>query len=94
MHDKPHELRVKASGFNMQVEVLHTNMGKKRDLTDADRLKITSMLGYGNSTLEIAKNMNRDHRTIKRFVVSGQTKRKTPKTCHMRRLSLRDIRKL
>ena len=39
----------------MQVEVLDTNMGKKRDLTDADRLKISSMLGYGKSTLEIAK---------------------------------------
>ena len=97
MHDKPHELRVKASGFIMQVEVLHTNMGKKRDLTDTDRLKITSMLlGYSNSTLEIARNMNRDHRTIKRlnFVVFGLTKRKTPKTCHMRRLSPRDVRKL
>ena len=94
MHEKPHELRVKASGFIMQVEVLDTNMGKKRDLTDADRLKIASMLGYGKSTLEIAKNMNRDHRTIKRFVVSGQTKRKTAKRCHLRRLSPRDIRKL
>ena len=94
MHEKPHKLRVKAFGFIMQVEVLDTNMGKKRDLTDADRLKITSMLGYGKSTLEIAKNMNRDHRTIKRFVVSGQTKRKTPKRCHLRRLSPRDVRKL
>ena len=55
MHEKPHELRLKTSGFIMQVEVLDTNMGKKRDLTDADRLKITSMLGYGKSTLEIAK---------------------------------------
>ena len=79
MHEKPHKLRVKAFGFIMQVEVLDTNMGKKRDLTDADRLKITSMLGYGKSTLEIAKNMNRDHRTIKRFVVSGQTKKKLQK---------------
>ena len=33
-------------------------MGKKRNLTDADRLKITSMLGYGKYMLEIAKNMN------------------------------------
>ena len=72
MHEKPHELRVKASCFIMQVEVLDTNMGKKRDLTDADRLKISSMLGYGKSTLEIAKNMNR----LKRFMVSGQTTRK------------------
>ena len=57
-------------------------------------LKITSMLGYGKSTLEIAKNMNRDHRTIERFAVSSQTTRKTPKICHLRRLSPRDIRKL
>ena len=58
MHKKPHGLRLKASGFIMQVEVLGTDMGKKRNFTDADRLKITSMLGYGKSTLEIAKNMN------------------------------------
>ena len=38
---------MKASCFIMQVEVLDTNMGKKRNLTDADRLKISSMLGYG-----------------------------------------------
>ena len=79
MHEKPHELRVKASSFIMQVEVLDTNMGKKRDVTDAYRLKITSMLGYGKSTLEIAKNMNRDLRTIKRLVVSGQPKGKRQK---------------
>ena len=78
----------------MQVVVHDTNMGKKRDLTDADRLKITSMLGYGKSTLEIAKNMNRDHRTMKRFMISGKTTRKTLKRCHSRRLSERDIRKL
>ena len=94
MHEKPHELRVKTSGFIMQIEVLDTNMGKKRDFTDADRLKIASMLGYGKSTLEIAKNMNRGHQTIERFSVSGQTTRKTPKRCHLRRLSPRDIRKL
>ena len=34
MHDKPYELRVKTSGFIMQVEVLDTNMGKKRDFTE------------------------------------------------------------
>ena len=34
--------------------------------------------------------MNRDHRTIKRFVVSEEM----PKRCHLRRLSPRDIRQL
>ena len=52
------------------------------------------MLGYGKSTVETAKNMNRDHRNIERFAVSGQTMRKTPKKCHLRWLSPRDIRKL
>ena len=61
----------------MQVEILDTNMGKKRNPTDADRLKIMSMLGYGKSMLEIAKNMNHDHRAMKKFMVSGQTTRKT-----------------
>ena len=70
--------RVKAYGFIMQVMALDTNMGKESDLTDVDRLKMTcmlgngkSMLGYGKSTLEMAKNMNRDHRTINKFVVFG-----------------------
>ena len=62
--------RVKVCGFIMQVVVLDTNMGKTSDLTDVDRLKITSMLGNGKSTLEIAKNMN--HHTVKKFVLSGQ----------------------
>ena len=78
----------------MQVVVHDPNMGKKRDLPDADQLKITSMLGYGKSTLEIAKNMNRDHRTMKRFMASGKTTRKTLKRCYSSRLSARDIRKL
>ena len=61
MGEKPHERRVKTSGFIMQVEVFDTNMRKKRDVTDAIRLKINSMLGYSKSTLEIAKNIYRDH---------------------------------
>lgn len=69
-------------------------MGKKVGLADVDRVKITSMLGNGMSTQEIAKNMNRDHRTIKKYVYSGKTGRKTPKRSHLRTLSSRDIRKL
>jgi transposase len=94
MLEKQNKSRLKASGFITQGSLLDTNMGKNRDLIDADRLKITSMLGSGKSTLEIAKNMNRDHRTIKKFVFSGKSKRKTPKRSHLRRLSHRDIRKV
>ena len=76
----------------MPIAELGTKMDKKGDLTDVDRLKIT--LCNGKSTLEIEKNLNRDHRTIKKFVVSGQTMRKTPKRCHLKKHSPRHIRKL
>ena len=69
-------------------------MGKKTDLTDVDRLKITSMLGNGKSTLEIAKIRSRYHRTVKKFVLSRHSMRKTPQRGHLRRLSPKDIRKL
>ena len=94
MHEKLHELHVKVYGSIMEVEVLDTNIGKKRDLTHADQLKITYILGYGKSMLEIAKNMNHHHQTIRRFVVSGQTTRKMTKRCHLMRLSPREICKL
>ena len=55
MRGTPQKPRVKVCGFIMQVVALDTNMGKKSDLTDVDQLKITSMLGNGKSTLEIAK---------------------------------------
>ena len=69
-------------------------MGKKSDLTNVDCTEITSMLGNGMSTLEIAKYMNHDHRTIKKFVFSHEMERKTPKRSLLRTLSSRDIRKL
>ena len=78
----------------MRIAVLDTKMYKKRDLTDVDRLKITSMLGNGKPTLEIEKKLNRDHRAIKKFVFCGQTMRKTPKRCHLKRFSPGNIRKL
>ena len=53
-------------------------MGKKVGLADVDH----------------RKSMNRDHRTIKQFVYSGKTGRKTPRRSHLRTLSSTDIRKL
>ena len=54
-------------------------MGKQAGLKDADRSRITSLLGKGRTTIEISIIMGRDHRTIKVFVFSGKIARKHPK---------------
>ena len=51
-------------------------MGKKRDLTDSEKSKITKILSEGCSTLEIPKILGHDHRTIKFFVANSQQGRK------------------
>jgi hypothetical protein len=43
-------------------------MGLKKDLVDSEKQTIVGMLKDSLPTLEIAKRMNRDHRTIKRFI--------------------------
>ncbi len=47
-------------------------MGQKRNLTDSEKSKTVNSLSEGCSTLEIAKIMGRDHRTIKCFVANCQ----------------------
>ena len=42
-------------------------MGKKQDLTASDKDEIVRLLGKGISTLQIAKDVKQDHRTIKSF---------------------------
>ena len=69
-------------------------MGKRAGLNDAARARITSLLGEGRSTLEISRIMGRDHRTIKSFVFSGKTARKTPERSHLKKLSPRELRNL
>lgn len=46
-------------------------MGQRRDLTDSEKSKIVKSLSEGCSTLEIAKVLGRDHRTIKHFVANS-----------------------
>ena len=42
-------------------------MGKKQDLTSSEKDEIVRLLGKGKPTLQIAKDVKRDHRTIKSF---------------------------
>lgn len=54
-------------------------MGKKIGFTDLDRARITFIPDTGMSKLEISQNINCNHRTVKNFVHSVKTGRKTPK---------------
>ena len=41
-------------------------MGKKSDIRAEEKERVVQLLGEGHSTLEIAKTLGRDHRTIKK----------------------------
>uniref|UniRef100_A0A3Q3LHN4 Tc1-like transposase DDE domain-containing protein n=1 Tax=Mastacembelus armatus TaxID=205130 RepID=A0A3Q3LHN4_9TELE len=69
-------------------------MGQKMDLTDSEKSKIIKNLSEGCSTLEIAKILGCDHRTIKHFVANpqkGHKKRVERKRCQ---LTAKDLRRL
>lgn len=51
-------------------------MGKNCDLSESEKATITVSLASGFSTLQISKNLNRDHRTIKSFVFNSAKMRK------------------
>ena len=69
-------------------------MGLKSKLTSDEQTKIFNMLSSGYNSLEISKKMNRDHRTIKKFIdkpIIYQTPKKSMKP---KALSPRDCRKI
>lgn len=43
-------------------------MGNGKDLTNTEKQKITNLLNEGRFTLEISKELHRDHQMIKRVV--------------------------
>ena len=52
-------------------------MGKKKDLNIKENQKFVSSLAKGESTLEISKMLQRDHRTVKAAVKDVTKKRRT-----------------
>ena len=52
-------------------------MGKAKNISNLEKQKITKFLGDGVPTLEIAKKLGRDHRTIKKMVENINQTRKT-----------------
>ena len=69
-------------------------MGQKRDLTESEKPKITKSLSEGCNTLEIAKILGCDHRTIKRFVANSQQGRKKRVEKKRRKLTAKDLRRI
>ncbi|CAI9622977.1 unnamed protein product [Staurois parvus] len=50
-------------------------MGKKKDLSAAEKSEIVQCLGRGMKTFDISQKLQRDHRTIKRFVADSEHRR-------------------
>ena len=69
-------------------------MGKAKDLTVDERKLITQKLGQGLSKAQIAREMNRDSRTIQKATQNIFYKRKTRSDKGNSKLSERDYRKL
>ena len=69
-------------------------MGKRGDLTKEEKKIIIQELEKSSSTLEIAKKLKRDHRTIKRFCKDGSKERKRADKGKFRAVNARQIRKI
>ena len=63
-------------------------------LTQNETQQIVLLCSKGKSSLEIAKKLNRDHRTIKNFLAKGKVTHSTPKRSKPKALSPRDLRKV
>ena len=51
-------------------------MGRRKELTSEEKTIIIKRLGDGKSTLEIAKMIGRDNRTVKKYVADSKAVRK------------------
>lgn len=58
----------------------YTKMGKKSDLTSSEKDAIVQMLADGTNTMEIARQLSRDHRTIKSFTKYSRKTRTNGRT--------------
>ena len=51
-------------------------MGKQKDLTEEEKRIIVRRLAQGKKSLDISKELRRDHRTVKRFIANSNRVRK------------------
>ena len=69
-------------------------MGKKKDVSAAEKQQIVECLGQGMTTINIAKKLHRDHRTIKKYVADSEHTRVRADKGKLRTLSNRQLRQV
>src|SRR4029434_745080 len=69
-------------------------MGKKKDLSAAEKRQIVQYLGQGITTLDISKRIACDHRTVKKFVTDSQHKRVRSDKGKIRKISAKQMRRV
>ena len=68
--------------------------GKKGDFQPAEKQKIVQLLSQGQSTLDIAKCLSRDHRTVKKFVANSKSGRKKRVQSKYQKINARHLRQI
>ena len=68
-------------------------MGKKKDISAAEKCQM-QCLGKGMKTLDISRQLKRDHRTVKRFVADSEHRRVHADKVIMRKISARQIHRI
>lgn len=66
-------------------------MARKKELTMDEKNYIIQEISKGKSTLQISKDLNRDHRTIKKICEMGIKPRKKKAQAEFRKLTKRDL---
>lgn len=69
-------------------------MGKKKDLSAAEKRQIVQYLGQGMKTLDISRKLKCDHRTLKRFVADSEHRRVCANKGIMRMVTARHIHRI
>lgn len=69
-------------------------MARKKELNIEEKNKIIQKLAQGMSTLEISKEIGRDHRTIKKIAELGIQPRKKRNQSEFRKLTTRDLSRI
>ena len=81
------------SSFLQSIYFSHqtATMGRKGDLKTSEKETIIKLLGRGSKTIDISKQLKRDHRTIKAFVADSQHSRTRCDKGKMRTIKSRQI---
>ena len=69
-------------------------MGKRSQLCQEEAQNIVQLSSKGKSSLEIARKLKRDHRTIKKFLTEGKVTRAKQKRTKPKALSSRHEKKV